>query len=86
MSMTTFASREIFLYLDRDSGPLILCVEFKLVEKNWMKLIELIDLKCGLLDELFSVRYINDLQMKSIKPERNDTEQITSLHVTHVVP
>jgi hypothetical protein len=45
------------------------------IEKNWTKLLELIDLKCSLLDELFEVGFLNERQMKSIKDEQEEATQ-----------
>jgi ribosomal silencing factor RsfS len=47
----------------------------KSIENNRAKLIELIDLKCGLLDELFAVGFLNERQMKSIKDEQQEAVQ-----------
>ena len=53
------ANGNLFL-INRDLWPLYLCSEFRIIEKRWVKLIELIDCKCGLLDELFTAGFISD--------------------------
>ena len=61
--------------MDQDSSPLYLCDEIKLLRGNRMKLIELIDLVCGLLDELLSEGCISERQMKSIKAKQTPADQ-----------
>lgn len=65
--------------LTRDSWPLPACSEFMNMERNWIKITELMDLKCGLLDELFSEGCISERQMKSIKAEKTEASQISEL-------
>jgi Caspase recruitment domain len=62
-------------HIYRTLWPLYLCDEFRLIQEEWNKLIELIDCKCGLLDELFSTGFISDRQMKLIEAQQTDDEQ-----------
>jgi hypothetical protein len=61
--------------IDQDSWPLRLCSEFKIIGKNWAKLADLVDLKCGLLDELYSASVISDRQRQPIKAGRTGSDQ-----------
>jgi hypothetical protein len=61
--------------INKDNWPLLLCSEVQMVKKNLATLTEAIDLKCGLLDELFAEGFINRQQMKAIKAEKTDAAQ-----------
>jgi hypothetical protein len=61
--------------LNQERWPLYQCDEMRTIEKNWTKLLERIDLKCGLLDELFAVGFLNERQMKSIKDKQAEATQ-----------
>jgi hypothetical protein len=65
--------------LDRESWPLSLCHERDVLDTKRNQLMELIDMKCGLLDELFSVGFINSRQMKSIQEKQTEADQIAEL-------
>jgi hypothetical protein len=69
----------------RDRWPLPLCDEMKSIEKNRAKIIEMTDLKCGLLDELFAVGFLNDLQMKSIKDKEEAVQSRLLLDLMYSV-
>jgi competence protein ComGC len=61
--------------LNKDNWPLLHCSEMRMLDKNLATLTEAIDLKCGLLDELFAEGCINRQQMKAIKTQRTDAAQ-----------
>jgi hypothetical protein len=61
--------------LNKDNWPLWLCGEIRMLNKNLATLTETIDLKCGLLDELFAEGCINRQQMKAIKTQKTDAAQ-----------
>jgi hypothetical protein len=61
--------------LNRDMWPVRCCMEWRTVNKNWVKLVELIDLKCGLLEELLSEGCITHRQMQTIKAGKTDADQ-----------
>jgi hypothetical protein len=65
--------------LNEDKLPLLFCDEYQMLEKNYSRLTEAIDLRCGLLDELFTERCINRQEMKAIKAERTDAAQNRAL-------
>jgi hypothetical protein len=45
--------------LNKDNWPLRFCGEVRMLDKNLVKLTEAINLKCGLLDELFAEGFLN---------------------------
>jgi hypothetical protein len=65
--------------LNKERWPLPLCHERDVLDKKRNQLMELIDMKCGLLDELFSVGFINSRQMKSIQAKQTEADQIAEL-------
>jgi hypothetical protein len=65
--------------LNKERWPLPLCHERDVLDKKRNQLMELIDMKCGLLDELFSVGFINNRQMKSIQAKQTEADQIAEL-------
>jgi hypothetical protein len=60
---------------NEDKWPLWFCDELRMLQKNYDKLTEAVDLRCGLLDELFAEGCINRQQMKAIKAQRTDGAQ-----------
>jgi hypothetical protein len=59
----------------RDMWPVLCCDEWQMVEKNRAKLLELIDVNCGLLDELVAVGCISDRQIQTIRDGQTDADR-----------
>jgi hypothetical protein len=62
-------------HIYRDLWPLCLCTEYRIIQEERNKLIELIDCDCGLLDELFFAGFLSDRQMKSVRAQQTDYER-----------
>jgi hypothetical protein len=67
------------LSISQELRPFMCCSEWWTLNKNRVKLIELIDLKCGLLDMLFSEGCLSDRQMQTIKAGQTEAHQNTNL-------
>jgi hypothetical protein len=56
-----------------DDWPVLHDKSWEAVGQNWHRLIELVDTRCGLLDELLSVGCINDRHRESVMAEKTNS-------------
>lgn len=70
--------------LDRNEWPFQKCeAEFKCYKSNWSKLVDFIDSEYGLIDELFSIGFLNRQHRESIKGVQGNTKRNEDL--LHIV-